>query len=326
MLSSRCYLGSSGNLSCISCHDPHRTPAAEEKVEFYRAKCASCHEGSAGKACAVAPEERKKTSADDSCIVCHMPQLGGPKIAHNVQTDHRVVRKPGAATSEPAPDTPKDPREKYGRLFIDGKSDVPAEEVERAWAVFLGDLAFARKDSEAATLAVQTAKKLTDGDLNDRVLATSLGKAYEVLNDHESARNVWRDALEVWDKDEYLLEQLALSFQKANREEDSGQYFMRLAEENPFRAIYLEGEAHAQARYMSTRQAVDTATQALKLDPSLVRINLWLGEVYSVMGRNELAAENRRQAFKVKAAREALAPAGTKQDSPSADAPSSANR
>lgn len=326
MLSSRCYAGSNGQLSCLSCHDPHQTPTAEEKVAFYRARCAACHEGAAGKTCEVAPDERKKTTAEDSCIVCHMPQLGAPGIAHNVQTDHRVVRRPGAASSERQPATPTDPREKYGRLFVDGNPDVSAAEIERAWSIFLGDVAFERQDSEAATLSVQTAEKLTDRDLGDRVLATSLGKAYEVLKDQESARNVWRDALEVWDRDEYLLERLALSFQKVNQEEKAGPYFMRFLEENPFRASFLEMKAHGQARFASTKEAVDTAQQALKLDPSLVGINLWLGEVYAVMGQNELAAEHRRQAFKVKAAREALAPASANPDPSPADQPSSPNR
>jgi tetratricopeptide (TPR) repeat protein len=301
-------------------------PTAEEKVGFYRAKCVACHEGPTGKGCAVAAEERKKTSAEDSCIVCHMPQLEAPNVAHSTRTDHRVIRNPGAASREAKPETPTDPREKYGRLFVDRTPAVPADEIERAWAVFLGDVAFERQDAEAAKLAVQTVEKLTERDRGDRVLATSLGKAYEVLNDDESARNVWRDAIEVWDSDEYLLERLAQSFQKDNQVDDASQYFMRLAEVNPFRATYLEGKAHAQARFMSPQQAIETSYEALKLDPSLVRLNLWLGEVYSVLGRNELAAENRRQAFKVKAAREALAPEGAKPDSSPADQPSSTNR
>ena len=34
MYRSRCFQASSGQLGCISCHDPHRQPAAEEKTTF----------------------------------------------------------------------------------------------------------------------------------------------------------------------------------------------------------------------------------------------------------------------------------------------------
>ncbi|MHC4880908.1 MAG: multiheme c-type cytochrome, partial [Planctomycetota bacterium] len=39
MHDSRCFAESEGRLGCISCHDPHRIPAADEKFEFYRQRC-----------------------------------------------------------------------------------------------------------------------------------------------------------------------------------------------------------------------------------------------------------------------------------------------
>ena len=43
MHESRCFRASEGRLGCISCHDPHRLPAPEEKVAYYRDRCLECH-------------------------------------------------------------------------------------------------------------------------------------------------------------------------------------------------------------------------------------------------------------------------------------------
>ncbi len=43
MHKSRCFLASEGRLGCISCHDPHVLPSAEEKTAYYRNRCLECH-------------------------------------------------------------------------------------------------------------------------------------------------------------------------------------------------------------------------------------------------------------------------------------------
>ena len=82
---SRCYTESDGELSCLTCHDPHRDD--EEPVRFYETKCLSCHsqKNASQTACRVNPST--------NCLNCHMPKIP-VAVLHSSLTDHYIrVRK-----------------------------------------------------------------------------------------------------------------------------------------------------------------------------------------------------------------------------------------
>jgi tetratricopeptide (TPR) repeat protein len=82
---SRCYTESNGELSCLTCHDPHRDD--EEPVSFYEKRCLTCHSqnNAAQTACRVNPSA--------NCLNCHMPKIA-VAVLHSFLTDHYIrVRK-----------------------------------------------------------------------------------------------------------------------------------------------------------------------------------------------------------------------------------------
>jgi len=104
---STCARRSNGGLWCGTCHDPHNRPL--EPVQFFRAKCLSCHTGkfSAG-----------HPGRQSDCIACHMPRRPAKDGGHTAFTDHRIQRRPEpdsalpessdiAAWREPAPELEK---------------------------------------------------------------------------------------------------------------------------------------------------------------------------------------------------------------------------
>jgi hypothetical protein len=99
MYQSRCFQASGGGLGCASCHDPHRQPAAAERVAYYRGRCQECH---ADKPCSLPPAARHAQSPDDNCVQCHMPRFASSNIAHTAVTDHRVPRRPAPPGADPA--------------------------------------------------------------------------------------------------------------------------------------------------------------------------------------------------------------------------------
>jgi tetratricopeptide (TPR) repeat protein len=89
LLRSACKRGSGDRLTCTTCHDPHSSPTAEERVNFYRSKCLSCHSG-ATFAKTHHPEQQ-------DCAVCHMPTRKSDDISHEQLTDHDIEKQPASA-------------------------------------------------------------------------------------------------------------------------------------------------------------------------------------------------------------------------------------
>jgi tetratricopeptide (TPR) repeat protein len=94
---SRCYRASVDQMRCTTCHDPHRVIPTEEKVEYYRTKCLSCHTDAS---CLVPARDRMNNSPLNDCSGCHMPRRDLKEIAHAAVTNHRIVRR----ADEPYPE------------------------------------------------------------------------------------------------------------------------------------------------------------------------------------------------------------------------------
>jgi hypothetical protein len=72
LLQSACFLKSE-NLTCTTCHNPHRPARARD----YRPVCQSCH-------------TQSHTQGD--CVSCHMPKRRTDDAVHVVMTDHKIQK------------------------------------------------------------------------------------------------------------------------------------------------------------------------------------------------------------------------------------------
>jgi tetratricopeptide (TPR) repeat protein len=102
MTLSKCFratrnLSAEKQLRCISCHDPHVEPTAEEAPAYFKSKCLACHTLAS---CTAPRAARQATTPRDNCIGCHMPSRDIRVISHSSATNHRIVRAP----DEPFPD------------------------------------------------------------------------------------------------------------------------------------------------------------------------------------------------------------------------------
>jgi len=88
---SKCFLesnkeGSTKNLTCITCHNPHKS-VKETSNSFFNAKCKSCHNN--GKDCKEILA--KPMYEKENCISCHMTTSGTKDIPHVQIHDHKIA-------------------------------------------------------------------------------------------------------------------------------------------------------------------------------------------------------------------------------------------
>ncbi|HUO87467.1 MAG TPA: tetratricopeptide repeat protein, partial [Thermoanaerobaculia bacterium] len=97
---SACWQESGRTPTCITCHDPHRKVAPDDRADHYRAACLGCHGGGeaeggvAAESTAVAEAHRRAgVAASADCVSCHMPRRRTQDVVHVVMTDHRITRR-----------------------------------------------------------------------------------------------------------------------------------------------------------------------------------------------------------------------------------------
>ncbi|HEV2720326.1 MAG TPA: tetratricopeptide repeat protein [Thermoanaerobaculia bacterium] len=85
---SRCFKESSGRLSCLSCHDPHRKTSNVSPI------CLQCHPEAHGGRTLSAPTGRGGRGAQrapfENCPTCHMPKRRTQDVVKVMMTDHRI--------------------------------------------------------------------------------------------------------------------------------------------------------------------------------------------------------------------------------------------
>lgn len=234
---SRCARESNGKLWCGTCHDPHSMPANPKT--YFRERCLSCH---GQKLLATHP----KPNLD--CIGCHMPRRPVSDGAHTVFTDHRIARRPPAA-SAPVPSVP------------------PAKELV-AWHEP------ADPDPAAARALAERNLGLADIKVGDRL------ESFAMVNEG------FKLLMDCWDKfpdDAAVLTGIGKGFLVANDGAHAAQAFEAAIQKEPNVALHY---LHAGLAWKETRDLTKAAAyfeKAIALDPQMEQPYHELLDIYSQM-------------------------------------------
>jgi Flp pilus assembly protein TadD len=263
MHASRCFVASGGKMGCITCHDPHRLPAASERVDYYRDRCLTCH---GNKDCTLPANVRLQTSTQDSCIDCHMP-VGKSSVPHASITDHSVPRK---VEPPPRKDLQNPPQLNELPLVYFHRDLAAPKEMEpvRELGIALMDR-IERYPERIRQVLGQRALPLLEAALrrDDADLPAWQAKAYAlwVTGRTDEAAAAFELLLSKAPLHEAALHGAANLAMDRMRAEAACNYWERVIRVNPWRYEFHYGLAAARAQMRNWTQAVDECQQALRL-------------------------------------------------------------
>jgi tetratricopeptide (TPR) repeat protein len=260
-----CKQKSGDRMSCMSCHDPHSTPARQERVAFYRAKCLNCH----GQSFA----DRHHQSEPD-CTSCHMPFTMGTIVAHTQTTDHRILRKPPTqlqlAWADNRPDLP------HLVPFPDNSGKDHERELALAWES-MAEGGMQSAVSEANRLLQSAAQR----NPNDPDLLSALGYIEQRRGNRQQAADLYRRALKS-DPDRIdAAMNLGVIDAQLGQLGDAVKLWQRAFHYAPWRTPIGMNLAYAFCGSAQYQQARDYVLRVLEFDPDLDRAKKLLSSLNS---------------------------------------------
>jgi Flp pilus assembly protein TadD len=283
LMQSSCFKKSGEQLSCISCHNPHKsieiTPA-----DHYNQACGQCH--SAKDPCSLPMAER--LSASNNCISCHMPKSGTSDIPHVTITDH-WIRRPEAANQK------KRSSVFVGLSSINEKQPAPLT-MAMAWLQYYERFDGKRKSLDSAFHYLAAAESSANRQdwFEAKIHALYLkGDAAAVIRliRQESASAA---ASRGWTA--YRIGEMQL---QSNQLVEAKSYFQKAVEGMPFQLDFQLKLAIAEMQTNQPSEARRRLERVLEEQPDYVPAMSNLGFIYLQMGEDQLAEKWYRKALQL---------------------------
>jgi Tfp pilus assembly protein PilF len=250
LLRSACKLASGDKLTCTTCHDPHYSPSADDRVSYFRGRCLTCHTGPK-----MASEHHPEQK---DCALCHMPTREATDISHEQETDHNIQRRP--STTTPAMRS-TDPNESDQLLPV-GKVSVGSRELGLAYAQLAerGN----QKDGEKALRLLLQAEK---NGANDVELHTQLGFIEQMAGEKADSRKEYIDSLMENPYEATALGNLAVLEATSGRTADAINLLQRAVDADPTETSAELDLAFIQCRIGNKTRALEILTRLSKFNP-----------------------------------------------------------
>jgi tetratricopeptide (TPR) repeat protein len=262
MTASQCYQKSGGKLGCISCHDPHRLPAAGKEIAYYRKRCQACHQP-AQNDCVAPDDERQK--AQNNCLTCHMERFQTSDIAHTAVTDHRILRRRQTEIKKPPRFLRPDevPLVHFHRQLL-----RPEEDVERELGIALVRLAYQQHRAEPIPLGLERLEKSLQKWPGDQPALDAKGLGLTLLGRNKDALETLESLLERNPEHEEALGWAATLAGQLGQLDKSVSYWQRTIAINPYFSEYHYALGVVHFRKDQWKEALVQAREALRLNAS----------------------------------------------------------
>lgn len=286
---SPCYLESE-KMTCITCHNPHRSIEITSKDQYNNA-CKSCHEGEK-ETCSADLEIREKE--EDNCVNCHMPRSGSIDIPHVNITDH-YISKTNIKGVEQIDEAEKESIKRFlGLQILTKEKGEPLEMAQGYIALFdkyvdalqmldsakfyldqsvapiekkrktLIHYYFAREDYAAIQ---QLSQSLAPASLNEGWTAYRIGEALYHKGDYNRALLFYKRATKLKPYDLDFQEKLGNTYIALRYLPQAMQTYEFVLKENPKRALALNNLGYVKVLMGKKEEGEAYYDRALALNP-----------------------------------------------------------
>ncbi len=273
---SACFLKS--QMTCLTCHDPHKSYRGPGTMEHYVAVCQSCH---------ASVKHTVGLPVTDTCISCHMPARRTDDAVHVVMTDHYIQReRPNRDLLAPRTEAEAKPTEAGGiALYYPPQlSAVPESELYLA----LADV----KDGSRGEKGIE---RLKSAVLHYAPTAPEfyfeLAYAYRKAGNGGQAIHWYQEALRRRAVYPAASKELAASYLDEGHLAQATEVLKRATLASPADAPLLADLGNLYLRQGQVSSARQTLLHALEVNPSLAQAE-------NLLGLTELRAGNRTDAEK----------------------------
>lgn len=240
------------SLTCISCHDPHRSVRVTANVQFNNA-CRSCHNAKQSlNECTETILNRKKVA--DNCVGCHMPKSGSIDIPHVRITDHRIQvrgKKPINTSSE--------------KIFLGLKpingSNIDLETIAEAYLNYFEKFEQRKNCLDSAKSYLKRSKN-KDQRHRDNLIHLSYLQ-HDAAGIRKMAKEIDPEELE----DNWTAYRIGEAYAENGSKKETYAYFHRAIECSPYNLDMQEKFAGAAALVGKTTESIATYRFVLKENP-----------------------------------------------------------
>lgn len=254
LLRSACRRAVGARMTCTTCHDPHSSPSAAERVAYFRARCLQCHTAPAFNVSAHHAEQ-------PDCVACHMPRRDTSDISHEQLTDHDIEARPLA----------KGPRTTAARVA----RFTNAVDLVTVGGVDAGDrergLAYAQFAERGDRLSYVRAKSLLEKVESighaDAAVYEALGYMAQIGGDRAKAQTEYKKALAMDPRDVVASTNLAVLYAQSGDVADAEILLRQVVEHNPGQTVAVLSLAALRCAKNDGAGAGELVRLALRYNP-----------------------------------------------------------
>jgi len=288
---SRCFVASSGKLTCQRCHNPHDVPRGDAAVKHYSQICRDCHSSTFDAKIAANLHTR-----DANCIACHMPKRRTEDVVHAVMTDHLIQRrKPAGDLLAAIPEHNDTEATSYhGEV-------VPYYPLNRNEddALYVAVAQVSQKSNLAAGLP-RLAEAIERRKPTQIEFYIALGDAWRDSGEHQKSLGPYEEAVKRDAKSVVALKRLAIALKEAGQFSRTGETLQRalqLAPDDASLWFELGSLDSDQRRYA---QAIGELEKTTSLDPDMAEAYQNLGVALAESGKPDRAQTAFQNALRIR--------------------------